>query len=533
MENKNPNFIENLIAHTNARLADWYANAKRDHNVIGSGFAKYNAETNEVEINYVENGVNYLYKHYYHTDFKINTIFDIWQTEASSNDKIEIPAQIQLVPVLYGRKLQIILPNGEKHTAQFAVCELDDIIASHNEKTFASSSLYPTNASGYNVNDRNYQGDTGAQMIVKQYAQNLQPELLISNVKTPSGTPIVSKEGFVISGNNRTMSLKLAAAEYPENYKAYCEMLFDEINYYLDLKVTPEGVSMPNGQILDEMTMETQTDGKIVFQYEYKGETEEKRLFQPVLVRIDEDITTLTTAEMAKFNQAEIKGKRPVDKAVELSNIIRERPERYANLPLILDKYDTMTDFYASKTDQKAMLDGFLYGNLIASHEISTYYDNGFTSEGKDFVEMVLTAIVLNREALLASDTVKDLRAVVAQTIPALMDNVALGEASLIRYINDTFLLELELRSRGMSAQDFRNQTAMFSEKIYHNRVFWLHSLMKKSRKAFKDAIMQYNSSLKSTGNATMFGAAMQVTPDEAFSTYIIAPFILNSLKKL
>lgn len=81
--------MENLVAHTDARLSNWYSNAKEDFGVIGNGFSKFNNQTNELEIYYTENGVNYCFKHYYHSDFKLNTIFDIWQTESNTeNDKI-------------------------------------------------------------------------------------------------------------------------------------------------------------------------------------------------------------------------------------------------------------------------------------------------------------------------------------------------------------------------------------------------------------------------------------------------------------
>ncbi|MFN9318985.1 MAG: hypothetical protein ACK58Q_00155 [Chitinophagales bacterium] len=80
--------MTNVIAHTNARLENWYFNAKKDFNVNGKGFAKFN-NYNEIEIYYEENGVKCLFKHYWHSDFKIDTIFDIWQTEANpENDKI-------------------------------------------------------------------------------------------------------------------------------------------------------------------------------------------------------------------------------------------------------------------------------------------------------------------------------------------------------------------------------------------------------------------------------------------------------------
>jgi hypothetical protein len=80
--------MKNVIEHTNARLKNWYYNAKNDFNVIGEGHAIFN-DNNEIEIHYTENGEKCLFKHYWHSDFKINTIFDIWQTEANpENEKI-------------------------------------------------------------------------------------------------------------------------------------------------------------------------------------------------------------------------------------------------------------------------------------------------------------------------------------------------------------------------------------------------------------------------------------------------------------
>ena len=41
-------------------------------------------------IYYTENGVKYCFKHYWHEDFKINTIFDIWQSDADlENDLVK------------------------------------------------------------------------------------------------------------------------------------------------------------------------------------------------------------------------------------------------------------------------------------------------------------------------------------------------------------------------------------------------------------------------------------------------------------
>ena len=61
-----------------------------------------------------------------------------------------------------------------------------------------------------------------------EFAQNLEPERLITTSRTPSGSPIITIDGIVVSGNNRTMSLKLAAKNYPEKYKAYYDFLDEE-----------------------------------------------------------------------------------------------------------------------------------------------------------------------------------------------------------------------------------------------------------------------------------------------------------------
>ena len=63
------------------------------------------------------------------------------------------------IPFLPGKKTVIYLPNGEQHQGQFAVVNLANIKASHDEQTFADTLGYPINVGGSNVNDRNYAGD--------------------------------------------------------------------------------------------------------------------------------------------------------------------------------------------------------------------------------------------------------------------------------------------------------------------------------------------------------------------------------------
>lgn len=77
--------MKNIIEHTNARLTDWYANAKRDYGVIGHGELKFDNVT-DVEcrsvIEYTENGVTKEWEmwHYFENlnSYPIDYIFKCW-----------------------------------------------------------------------------------------------------------------------------------------------------------------------------------------------------------------------------------------------------------------------------------------------------------------------------------------------------------------------------------------------------------------------------------------------------------------------
>ena len=193
--------------------------------------------------------------------------------------------------IALGRTRDLIFPNDEIHNSYFAVVELDDILASHNEITFGNTKDYPTDSSGKNVNDRNYTGDKNAQAKVVSVAQKLNPNIIISTSATASGTPVISIDGIVVSGNNRTMSLKLAATSYKENYELYKKALYNE------LQQGGYGISM--AQVYEK------------FQ-------------KPVMVRFDIDFPSYTSTELNTFNKPRSKSEKNIDKAIRLSKQLNE-----------------------------------------------------------------------------------------------------------------------------------------------------------------------------------------------------------------
>lgn len=391
----------------------------------------------------------------------------------------------------HGRTTEIILPNGERRRGQFALVDLDQILASHNEATFADTPGYPRTVGGRNVNDRNYAGDRNAQALVHEYARNLEPGLLISTGRTPEGTPIVTPEGIVVSGNNRVMSAKRAEKTLPHMWAKYLAFLHEEREAFGFNRADFQGVQ------------------------------------RPFLVRIDYDFPEYTTEELAKYNQATTKAERSVDKAVKLSNILRENSACGKSIPRIFADDETMSDFYADTNAQKQLLDMLLDCNLLTQQQVPEFYSDGnFTETGKRFIEMTLASIVLDAESLQAAETdgVAALRKAIVNALPALMENRVLPEGSLIPAINEAVVFQQKMKASGLEFGDFVGQTSMFGESYKASpEGLALNRLMNRGQRIFKTALTRYNASVKANEGTSLFGESQRVTPQEAFQRIIVA----------
>ncbi|WP_282782233.1 hypothetical protein [Phaeodactylibacter xiamenensis] len=412
------------------------------------------------------------------------------------------------------------MPNGEKRRGQFVIVELDDVLASHNELTFSSSPGYPVNDRGQNINDRNYSDDKVAQERVRENARNLDPYRIITTSRTPSGTPIaagqqIDGKWIIVSGNNRTMSTKVASRMYPENYRAYVDALCEELESFGFSRTDKhERMACQNGTLV---YLPTGDDFRINNDAYY--------FRQPFLIRIDYDFPAFQTQELAKYNQSTMKGKRAVDKTIERSNSLRENPLCKTRIPAMIDEYERMSDFYADRIAQKKMLEALLQCNIITEQSIPEYFDDGyFTSSGKELVESVLAGVVLEKEALKAAerDGIKQARRVIVYAMPVLVSNSTLGgSANLITHINNAILYLNEMKSSGLPFDQYINQGALFSEKEWHPWAIYLSRLMSQGQRKFKQAIKAFNESVKRNTGAALF-SDQNVTPDEAFQAYVI-----------
>jgi hypothetical protein len=436
---------------------------------------------------------------------KHETLLPLKTKMEDTNAKIEaVTAEIEAVTAeietsgkqvdfkILGKKRQITLPNGEKHDAQYAIVELDTILASHHEETFADTKGYPRNSLGGNLNDRNYATDKGAQQLVEEYARNLNPDLVIALTSTPEGTPIITPNGIVVSGNNRTMSLKLARKKYDAKWREY------------------------------QAALQNESD---VFGFDQSALDNLAEMSAPVLVRIDSDFGDLTTTNMAKYNASSMKGKSPVDRAAELATTLREQILCETNIPKIIGDFDTLSDFYADRSAVKRMVSAMQQCSVLNEQDMPAYVENGyFTEDGKTLLETILASLILEPDTLRIAnrDGVRSFRQAIVNALPVLIANKNLDtSAILIPHINAAIRYQGEVIASGLGWENFVNQVNMFSDDRAECNTVYINRLMNEGQRIFRDAIRKYNDSQAHAGDNALFAAEV-VSPDEAFKGYII-----------
>jgi hypothetical protein len=324
-----------------------------------------------------------------------------------------------------GRTITKTVPDGSKIKGTYKLVSSDDVIASHNESTFSQTEGFPTTENGKTVNDRDYQTDKNAQAEVSKIAQNMDDRAI-------SQTPIVTKDGIVVDGNNRTMSRKLAAKLGTD--KAYIDALKDQSELY---GFSPEDVDAVNN---------------------------------PMLVFEAEGDIPYTTKEFARFNKSEKKEKGAIEKAVELSKTMSDRGKRV--LASIYENAERPSDVSSNKglvNDIKKLL---LEEGIIQSNELPRFFNpttGTLSKDGVAFVETMLIGSALKEDTIRALDSegMGNARTAVMGSIVELTKNSSLGEDSLIDNVQNGVVLLNTAKNGNMSVVDTVTQLDMFKLSEY------------------------------------------------------------------
>ena len=424
--------------------------------------------------------------------------------------------------VLVGRRRDIIFPNNEQHQSYFAIVNMDDIIASHNEQTFSTTQNYPVDSDGRNINDRNYAGDKNAQAKVKTVAQKLNPNIIISTSATASGTPVITIDGVVISGNNRTMSLKLSNTEgYKEHFEKYQKILQQEI------AIGGYGFPVNTANALRLNKPITTSDGKNL-----KFET-------PILVRIDVAFPGYNTSELNKFNKSRNKSEKNIDTAIRISRQLQESGNDRCKTSLIdlVSEQEVVSELYSNKEAVNRFKRILLDCNIITENEISgNFTDVSLTENGKILFDTLLLSLVLDAKAIEISqnDGVKSATRSIVNAIIPLIKNSKLGEFSLIEEVNNALLIQNSMISHSYKTLgEYITQMTMFNDDDVFKtfKGFVLNSFMNEKVNSLKTALLKYNNSAESNTGIGLFGD--NLTPEQVFDAIFIKEADATVIKAL
>lgn len=387
-------------------------------------------------------------------------------------------------PIVKGRERVLLIGADERRTSLFAIVELDSIIASHNEKSFSTSKDYPLDDKGNNVNDRNYANDKNAQAKVKSVAQNLEPNMIISTSVNPSGTPIISIDGIVVSGNNRVMSLKLAKSDYATKYKEYLSALMKEINY--------GGYGIKYAEIFGDFK-------------------------NPVLVRIDKDFKEYNSAELNKYNVVREKSEKAIDKSVRISKLLQNNEGCKNKLIDLINEQEVVSELYKNISSVARFKSILLECELINENDISALFSKGTLSEqGKLIYRTILLSLVLNEDSLeiSQSDGIKVFTKNVVNAILPLIKNKSLSKGSLIGFVNDSFLIQNDLVNGGFKhLNDYVKQSKLGFEEVktdYKNKkALIINEVVNSGFSKLKNTLIRYNNSMEKNIEPDMFGGQL------------------------
>jgi len=365
----------------------------------------------------------------------------------------------------------ITLSNGEKIEGRYVLTTADAPSPSHDiERNFAKTVGFPVNEQGNTVNDRDYEADLTAQTLVQQRANNYDERA----VQTPV---VVSQDGVVLSGNDRTMAGQIAAINGTDGaYTSYIERYANRWGF------TPEQV---------------------------------QSVQNPRIVFVPNNPMPYNTATFAKFNAEEKKTQNSLEAAIKASKSI----SREVVIPLAetIENFDKLTDFYSSAPAIKKTIDALLQNGVIQPNELPRLMDgNLLSAEGKSFLETIMLGSVLGEQALREVDQMRSVRQTLMRTMPQLFRNSSLKEYSLMGELNNAIHLLYEAKQNGSTITLHLKQGNLFelsAEEVY-SETEKLLSLMLEGEKdtTFRNIFEAFNKKAVSieSGQVDLFDGIME-----------------------
>lgn len=246
----------------------------------------------------------------------------------------------------------IITPSGRTIRGRYVLVEEGAATPSHDPETgFAKSAGFPVDKNGNTVNDRDYERDKAAQEYVHRVAAGYDGRAVQDPV-------IVSRDGVVLSGNNRTMSGRIAARDNTD------------AGYIGHLEATAAKYGFTAEQV--------------------------RSMKHPRLYFETEENLPYTAETFALFNKTEKKEMNVTERSVKLGKTISEGV--FNRMAREMDAYETFAEYARSPEAVQAIKDLHAAG-VIETAELPRYYDEqsgAITPEGVSLLQGALIGHVFS-----------------------------------------------------------------------------------------------------------------------------------------
>lgn len=277
-------------------------------------------------------------------------------------------------PKVEGNEDALTLPDGSTISGRYVLTEAGAASPSHDANNgYVPTEGFPIDENGQSVNDRDYFHDKDAQQKVEGMASSYDNRALQDPV-------IVSKDGVVMSGNNRTMSGDLAARRGTD--KAYVDYLaqFGHRKYGF----TPEQVAgMKN----------------------------------PRVVFVPDEALPYDATTFARFNAQEKKSQGKPEAAVKLGKIV---PDNVFNVIVNdISRYDRLSDYYADEKAVAQALGALMQARVINDMQMPELRTGtALSAAGKELIENTLIGKVFQA----SPDAVRQII-----SVPTLRKSIVMG----------------------------------------------------------------------------------------------------------
>lgn len=336
-----------------------------------------------------------------------------------------------------GNPNAITIADGSTIRGHYVLTEAGAATASHDvNNAYEPTEGFPVDENGESVNDRDYKRDRDAQRIVRDMADSYDSRAL----QTPV---IVSKDGVVLSGNNRTMSGEIAAKNGTD--KAYVDHLRE---FGAMFGFTPE-----------------QIDG----------------MQHPRVVFVPDEELPYDASTFARFNAEQQKKQSKPEHAVKLGKIVPDNV--FTSITNDISRFDRMSDYYADDKSVASAISQLLDAGVINEMQLPELRTgNALSAAGKELIENTLIGKVFQTspDAVRQIISTPTLRQSVVMGLNEIANNRTLAKsgydlskelAAAVDLVSRAKSDSPEIYKEGMPVSPYGRQQGLFDDEYGDSRV--------------------------------------------------------------